>query len=106
MLADLLDWLTTEETRQRGIHQKQRHPTSTSAGITLGTDNHQIGDLTIGDEQLAAIEPPTTGGASRTGLHGGQVAAGAGFGHGDGPDSLATGHSRQPTLTLDRSADM
>ncbi|MNL28131.1 hypothetical protein D3C87_1497620 [compost metagenome] len=53
---DLLKALALVEARRIGFHQKQTGALRTSLRIGLGDDDHQIGQVAIGDKGLGAVD--------------------------------------------------
>ncbi|MHC2805497.1 hypothetical protein ACVMII_005243 [Bradyrhizobium diazoefficiens] len=85
--------------RACGLDHDQRNAFRTGFARARDHDD-EIGGLAIGDESLLAVDDVGIALLLRRGLHGLEVIAGAGLGHGDGADHLAARHLRQPALLL------
>ncbi|MNF38837.1 hypothetical protein D3C85_1056170 [compost metagenome] len=100
MLANLVQLATMFETGATGFHCDQADALGAGCRVGLAHDDDQVGGQAVADEGLAAVNHVFVAIAYGGGAHGLEVAAGAGFGHGDGQNDLARADARQPFLFL------
>ena len=106
VLADFVEVAAFAVAGQRGVDQEQADATGAGLGVGFGSDDDHVGVLAVGDEGFGAVEDVVVPVFHRAGADGLEVAAGAGFGHGDGAHGFAGDHFRQPVLALFFVADM
>ena len=63
-------------------------------------DDRHVGDRSVGDPHLAAVEDPVRPVAPRPGGHRSRIGAGVGFGQAEAAEQFAGGHAGQPLLLL------
>ncbi len=84
------------------VDEEQRNAAQAGVGVGLRRDDEEVGEQTVADEMLAAVEHPTASVRFRMGLDGGGGGGGpgAGFGHGDGTGALALDGGQEPLFAL------
>ncbi|MCY1424311.1 hypothetical protein D9M71_400490 [compost metagenome] len=97
LLADLFEDAAAAEARQVfRLHHDDGDALGAQARVGLADQQHQVGQVAVGDEGLGAVDHVVIAVADGLGLDVLQVGAGARLGHGDGAHQLAAGHLRQP----------
>ena len=93
--AHLLQLAALAEARHAGLDQQEARALGAGSRIGLGDHDHQIRQVSVGDEDLRAIDDVVIAVAHGRGFDALQVGARAGLGHGNGADQFAGGHARQ-----------
>ena len=104
MPADLVEVAAALETLVATLDDHQAYALGAFGRVGLAGDDHQVGELAIGDEDLLARDHQLIAVTDRLGLDALQVGSGTRLGHRDGADHLAGNHLRQPFLLLLLSA--
>ena len=99
-LAHLHEIAAALETVHAALDQEQGHVMGIVLRVGLGRHDHQIGIDAVGDIGLGAVQQPMVTAVFGVGAHTGQIAAGIGFGHGDGEDGFALHAARQKAHAL------
>ena len=86
--ADFLQALALVEARRIGFHQEQAGALGAGLGVGLGNDDHQIGQVAVGDKSLGAVDHVLIAVQNRCGLDALQVGTSARLGHGNGRDHV------------------
>ena len=82
------------------LDEEGRDAARAGGGIGLGVDHQGLGDGTVGDPHLGAVEDVTVAALVGARRHGDDVGAGAGLGHGERADMLAGDQLRQVCALL------
>jgi hypothetical protein len=97
MRGDHLEPLGHHEPRRVGGHEERRHATRPGAvGVAACDHAVEVGNTTVGDPRLGAIEHPIGAVAARTRGERAHIGAGVGFGERERRDRLTTRDARQP----------
>ena len=80
----------------------QEAPNSAASFVIVGGGPHHgdVGDRSVGDPHLAAVEHPIGAIASRPGFHCGGIGSDIGLGQPEAAEQFARGHAGQPLLFL------
>ncbi len=100
MHAELVQVPAAGEAGHAALGHQQADAAVPGVGVGAGHDDHEVGELPVGDEGLLAVQPVAVPVADGGGPDALQVTARPGLGHGDGRDELTGAVAGQPPLFL------